>query len=100
MGQAYIDPETGREYYDASLKEPIVPRITFKYPNLSGRAKRYILRNNTVHLRGQCPKCGEFGARFKHDIPLLKGGWDHNKWVCKKCGARSTREELSYVKYA
>lgn len=103
MGFSYRD-ENGAEYYDPEMTQPIVPLVKFKYPNLSGRAKRKLLRRNTVHLRGICPKCGKIGMRWHKDIPTNRYNngkriFEHNKWVCKSCNFITDREGLKYVKY-
>ena len=57
---------------------------------LTGSTKRKLIRQNTVHLRGVCPACGEFGTRYSKS---------EKKWICKKCGTKAGRRELEYVKY-
>ncbi len=82
-----------------TVSNGIHPLQKIQIANLSGYSKRKLQRRNTVHLRGKCPKCGEYGMKFVKDIPLVSGKYDHNKWVCKKCGNKATRKDLEYVKY-
>lgn len=72
--------------------------ITTKF--LSGRSKRQLIRMNTIHLRGVCPKCGDKNVRFYKEL-IFKGKKNqHNKWFCKKCSETYRREDLENVYYA
>ena len=88
----------GEEFTSEERVKDIKPLI--RYANLSGRSKRKLERQNTVHLKGVCPKCGAYGMRFKKDI-YYKGmkNPEHNKWLCAKCGFRASRDQLKYIKY-
>lgn len=82
------------------VSKAIHPMVRTMYPNLSGRSKRKLFRQNTVHLRGICPICGKPSMKYAKDIFISAKKTDHNKWVCGKCGTRATREELkNNVKY-
>lgn len=61
-----------------------------RMPALTGSFKRKLVRANTVHLKGMCPSCGEFGMRYSQK---------EKKWVCKKCGTKAERKDLDYVKH-
>ena len=62
---------------------------------------RKLLRQNTFHLRGTCPNCGNTNIRFYKDLVFGIGRKnEHNKWYCKRCHKTFTKEELKDVKYA
>ena len=58
---------------------------------LTGRSKRKLIRQNTVHLRAICPNCGKTNIRYSSHA---------KKWYCKKCNKFFKRNELEYVRYS
>ena len=70
-------------------------------PSITGRFAIKLKRQNTVHLRGVCPRCGTENVKFYKDV-TLKGSNNtmHDIWFCRKCGKASSFKELKYVKYS
>ena len=98
--QTYID-ENGVEHQVNGNR--IVPLKKEVFPSLSGRSKRRLMRQNTVHLDGFCPSCG---SRCRWKKTILNGYvngkpiYIHSKWVCqnKECGKKWDRKDFEYVK--
>lgn len=76
------------------ISKGINPLQRIRYASLSGRSARKLARQNTVHLRGLCPNCGNAMKWRKMDLNGNK-----NVWVCKNCGKTLARKDLPYVKY-
>lgn len=72
----------------------IVPLEKHFYPALSGRTKRRMKRQNTVHLRAICPECGKDGMKYHK---YLNGKC--NVWYCTNCKKIFPRNSLEYTKY-
>ena len=98
--ETYID-ENGSEQTINGSK--IIPFKKEMFPALSGRSKRRLLRNNTVHLDGFCPECG---SRCRWKKTVLKGYesgvavYLHDKWVCQnpECRKKWDRKDFKYVR--
>jgi len=69
---------------------PVKHMVVFRAA--SGRFKRMLKRNQTIHTEYICDKCGG-RVRFKKDIPVGNGKYEHNKWVCLGCGTMYHKEE-------
>lgn len=89
MDDTYVD-ENGKR---------VVSSERYIYPALSGRSKRKLDRQTTIHLRGICPSCGKTNMRFYKRIYTKGNDVKHNKWFCKSCGKSFNRDQLDYVKY-
>ncbi len=89
MDDTYVD-ENGNK---------VIPSERHVYPALSGRSKRRLARQNTIHLRAICPNCGKTNMRFYKRI-YSKPDIINNRWFCKGCSKSFKREDLKYVKYA
>lgn len=62
-------------------------------------SNRKLLRQNTFHLRGTCPNCGNTNVRFYKDLVFKDIPNQHNKWYCKRCHKTFKREDFKNVKY-
>lgn len=98
--QTYID-ENGVE--QTVNEKKIVPLKRENFPALSGRSKRRLMRQNTVHLDGFCPECGSRCRWKKTVLKGYEGGkpvYLHDKWVCQnpECRKKWDRKDFTYVK--
>ncbi len=79
----------------------IHPMKSVEFPAMSGRSKRKLKRQNTVHWAGICPSCGST-CRFHKDYgSKLMKNLVHNVWVCsnKECRKIYNKVDFDEGKY-
>ena len=99
--ETYIDENGNERDFDGK----IIPYKKEVFAALSGRSKRRLMRQNTVHLDGYCPSCGG-RCRWKKAIANGYGSngkvnYIYNKWQCQNPGCKKTwdRKDFKYVKH-
>lgn len=79
----------------------IHPMKRVEFPAMSGRSKRKLKRQNTVHWAGVCPSCGSLCKYHKSYGSKERKNLKHNVWVCTNdnCRLVYSKEDFKEGKY-
>lgn len=54
---------------------------------------RKLMRNNTVHLRAVCPRCGGT-MKYQKEISFKGGKKVYDEWLCKNCHLHLPKDKI------